>query len=83
MEVLKVEKELVVKSDIEINECISDQVQLCKEKDYPHFAPKSGRCWKCNRIIYQNYIIDGRVRNGETGKEFVTGCPHCHSSYCD
>ena len=29
------------------------QEALCKEKDYPHFAPKSGRCWKCNRNIYE------------------------------
>lgn len=31
---------------------IQKQSELCKEKDYPHFAPKSGRCWKCNRDIY-------------------------------
>lgn len=29
------------------------QAKLCKEKNLPDFAPKSGRCWKCNRNIYE------------------------------
>lgn len=31
---------------------IQKQKELCKEKGYPHFAPQSGRCWKCSRNIY-------------------------------
>jgi len=75
--------ELVKKTDTEISECVQKQKQLCKEKNYPHFAPNSGICWKCNRNIYQNYIIGDRISHGKSGEEFITGCPHCHRSYCD
>jgi hypothetical protein len=80
-------EELVIKSNVEISECINTQKGLCKEKGYPHFAPLSGTCWKCGRSIYQNYKIvdrsDERLSNGYDGKKFVTGCPHCNKSYCD
>lgn len=38
------------------------QEKYCNEKDYPHFAPKSGVCWKCNRNIYEQ--IGWKVENG-------------------
>lgn len=75
--------ELVTKSYEEINECIKEQVQVCKGKSFPHFAPSSGVCWKCNRNIYQNYRLGNRISIGERGKSPVTGCPHCNRSYCD
>lgn len=31
----------------------TSQENYCKEKKLPHFAPESGRCWKCNRNIYE------------------------------
>ena len=43
------------KSDADIKECCEAQEKYCKEKQYPHFAPSSGKCWACNRNIYQNY----------------------------
>lgn len=30
------------------------QEELCREEGHPHFAPRSGRCWKCNRDIYSS-----------------------------
>ena len=78
------------------------QAAYCNEKGYPHFAPESGRCWRCNRNIYEQ--VGWKVDNGRwvqvsldspelklttgidverAGKELVTGCPHCHRSYCD
>ncbi len=77
------DKKLVIKKDNEIQECIELQRKLVNEKGYPHFAPSSGVCWKCNRNIYQNYQIEDRISNGETGQSLVTGCPHCNRSYCD
>ena len=74
--------ELVVKTEKEIFECINLQKEICKEKGYPHFAPKGGICYKCGRNIYQNYNIGERISNGG-GEKFITGCPHCHRSYCD
>lgn len=69
------------------------QAEYCKENG-PHFAPKSGNCWTCNRNIYEPWtrmrdINQGRelVTTGVTVKEatyrLITGCPHCHRSYCD
>lgn len=77
------------------------QAEYCVENG-PHFAPGSGRCWKCNRDIYRK--IGWKIENGRAievpldspdAKHFtgvtveraatslVTGCPHCHRSYCD
>ena len=76
--------ELVTKSNQEIQECIDIQSQLCKEKGYPDFAPNRGICYRCRKNIYQNYQFDnGYVSKGKTGKELVTGCPHCNISYCE
>jgi hypothetical protein len=33
-------------------ESIVAQEKYCKEKGAPHFAPKSGVCWKCRQNIY-------------------------------
>ena len=75
--------ELVQKSIEELNECAKKQREYCKSSGDPHFAPDSGRCWKCGKNVYQNYEIDERIHKGESGEELVTGCPHCHRSYCD
>lgn len=73
---------LIKKSSEEIDECIKNQDIIVKEKGYPYFAPGNGTCYRCNRNIYQNYMIEGKVSKGH-GNEFVTGCPHCHRSYCE
>ena len=46
----------------DISKAREAQETLCKEKDYPHFAPKSGYCWNCNRNIYVQ--IGWKVENG-------------------
>jgi hypothetical protein len=72
MEILK------MKTPEEISQCIAAQEKLCSDKQLPHFAPGSGRCWKCNRNIYQNvgWKKDGYgkkpVANGEEA-DFITG----------
>lgn len=75
------------------NLSIEAQKKYCEEKQLPHFAPHTGRCWNCNQNIYADgrHVwagkFDGRESAGITveqaGKELVTGCPHCHRSYCD
>ena len=45
-----------------IQKSIEAQDKYCKEKDYPHFAPTSGYCWKCNRNIYVQ--IGWKIENG-------------------
>lgn len=73
-----------------VQESIKAQANYCKEKGYPHFAPRSGVCWNCNRNIYNPYKRKYGDREYETGitteeasSELVTGCPHCNKSYCD
>ena len=76
-----------MKTNEEINECIALQKKYCDKSGAPHFAPSSGRCFNCNRNIYDDYVINGRDSKGITlesaEKELVTGCPHCNRSYCD
>lgn len=78
-----------------VNEAIKAQAKLCKEKNYPHFAPHDGQCWDCGRNIYEKWernenssfggtrkVVSG-ITVEKAGKELVTGCPHCHRTYCD
>lgn len=77
----------------DVNEAIKAQKQYCKENRVPNFTPENGRCWSCNQNIYSHGKsvwkgkFDGRESVGisveKAGQELVTGCPHCHRSYCD
>lgn len=64
------------------------QATYCRNHGYPHFAPASGRCYRCNQDIY----AEGKRRNGNpskgisverAGRELITGCPHCSWSFCE
>jgi hypothetical protein len=72
--------ELPTKTQEEIKECCRKQKELVDAK-YPgwHFAPSDGQCYDCRKNIYQNY----GERSGWTGESYVTGCPHCHYSFCE
>ena len=63
------------------------QTALCKEKDYPHFAPMDGRCYNCNYNIYAEINHGNGYKSGHSferaSTELITGCPHCHISYCE
>lgn len=60
-------------------EAVEAQARVCTEKHHPHFAPRDGVCWNCRRFIYA--LEAGQDGADPTGP--VTGCPHCHRSYCD
>lgn len=67
---------------------IDAQAKYCKEKHYPHFAPEGdGRCFKCNRNIYEEIDHQNGWKTGvsveKAGSELITGCPHCHYSFCE
>ena len=67
---------------------IEGQKKLCEEKGYPHFAPKSGVCWHCGCNFYEELTREGeKYKTGisveKARTELMTGCPHCHRSYCD
>lgn len=52
------------------------QMEFCKLRDVPHFAPTS-RCWSCGRNIYAKISVE------RAGRELITGCPYCHRTFCD
>lgn len=68
------------------------QAKYCSEKGYPHFAPRNGVCWKCNKQIYQSAkmksfsgaeIEKPGISVERASRELITGCPHCNWSYCE
>ena len=61
----------------DVRKAIAEQKQYCKEHHDPHFAPQDGFCWSCGKQIYVNGYED------RASSELITGCPHCHRSYCD
>ena len=68
-----------MKTPEEIKLAIDRQKHLCETQNLPHFAPSDGKCYDCGNNIYQ----DMPNSQGYTGLSFVTGCPHCHYSYCE
>jgi len=62
------------------------QKEYCESRKFPLFAPENGVCWNCRKNIYEE--IKGQY--GFTGYDteramlsHITGCPHCHRSYCE
>jgi len=69
-----------------VQKSIAAQKALQKEKGYPDFAPANGICYDCKRQIYAE-IEQGGYKTGvsveRASGELITGCPHCHHSYCE
>ncbi len=70
----------------DIQKSIAAQKKLQQEKGYPDFAPADGRCYNCRRQIYSE-IDRGPYKTGisveRASGDLITGCPHCHHSYCE
>ena len=60
-----------------IEDKIEAQKNYVGRENYPFFAPPNGVCWCCHRQIYE------RISYKSASTSLVTGCPHCHRSYCD
>lgn len=62
------------------------QKEYCEKNKLPHFAP-TRYCWSCNRDIYEEYVRESGFTTGisvqQASSSLITGCPHCHRSYCD
>lgn len=74
----------------DVQKSIEAQEKYCEEKNLPHFAPKSGICWRCRKNIYDMHKHKSGGREYETGittemagKSLVTYCPHCHRAFDD
>ena len=52
----------------------------CRSRELPCFVPPSGKCFACRRDVFED--TEHTAGYPETG-EFITGCPHCHRTFCD
>lgn len=67
-----------------------EQIKYCNEHGYPHFAPTKS-CYRCHQNIYEpkeNYNEwTGKYVSGYSveyaSNNLITGCPHCHYSFCE
>jgi hypothetical protein len=55
---------------------IEAQKKYCKLNGLPNFAG-NGVFFSCNKNVFQNMTIE------QSGKDLITGCPHCNKSFCD
>jgi len=44
------------------------------------FAPQDRRCWNCKKEITAG---ENGITLEKLGDYIITGCPHCHKSFCD
>lgn len=63
------------------------QRKLCQQRVFPHFAPTGDcKCYRCKKDIYQQ-VDHGAYKTGHSVQKattsLITGCPHCHYSFCD
>lgn len=70
----------------DVNKAAKAQKELQNSKRYPSFAPSDGVCFICKKNIYKQ-IDHGKWKTGisveKAATSLITGCPHCHWSYCD
>lgn len=68
------------------DQAIAGQKKFCNEKVHPHFAPLDGKCYRCNKNIYEP-IDRGTYKTGHSVEKatthLITGCPHCNYSFVD
>ena len=66
---------------------IAAQKDYQQLKGYPDFAPHDGICYKCRGQIYAPRTRPDGTKSGisleKASSQLITGCPHCHFSYCE
>ena len=60
---VKNEKPAEPVKEFDIAKAAAAQAEYCKRTGAPHFAPESGRCWRCNRNIYEQ--VGWKAENGK------------------
>jgi hypothetical protein len=60
-----------------IQDKIAAQKEYQKKTNSPSFAPSNGVCFKCRRQIYTEISLE------RASTTLITGCPHCHYSFCE
>lgn len=66
-----------------IDDATKAQARYCKVNNYPHFAPYDGICYRCHKNIYTESDGHHGISVENAGTHLITGCPHCHYSFCE
>ena len=78
-----------------VDEAIKAQKEFCEKRHQPNLTPSRGKCYRCNRNIYELWerevqgwggvkeLVMSGVSVEKAGSDFVTGCPHCGYSFCN
>lgn len=53
------------------------QEMFCRNHNYPHFAPRDGRCYYCGSQIYE------KIDFWTAAYILITECPYCNRSFCE
>ena len=52
------------------------QEAYCVNNKLPNFA-LNGRCYSCGRNVFDELTLEDATNT------LITGCPNCHTSFCD
>ena len=81
--------------EFNVQESVRAQAEYCERTEAPHFAPKTGICWKCKSNIYEKketvynkgteheQKFESGISVERAADGLITGCPHCNRTYCD
>jgi hypothetical protein len=56
---------------------IEAQADYARMHRLPNFTSHDGRCFACGQNIYTKISVE------QAGSKLISGCPHCHRSFCD
>lgn len=62
-----------------IKKCVEVQKNLCKQRGTICFIDSDGVCFHCHRNIFD----EGGLDIVKAGKDIITGCPYCKTSFVD
>ena len=60
-------------------EKLEANTKWCRSKNLPQFVPETNICFHCRREVFR----DDKTGEGPGVHDFVTGCPWCHTTFCD
>jgi hypothetical protein len=76
-----------MKGIFDVKKSCEAQKALIEKNDYPFFPGRDGECYACGKNIYTEIKHEGGYTSGvdlhKASTELITGCPHCHTSYCE
>lgn len=59
------------------------QLKYCEEHNAPMFVPHMGICFCCGKSVFSKTQNAGTWSVERSGKDLITGCPFCGTSFVD